>query len=64
MTKCFPRYLIYSGAFNAKFKQKETWSLEKWRGKIGGDRDGKGEENRRKSAIPGLTGPVCLAREH
>lgn len=45
MTKCFTRYLIHVGAFNVKVKKKETWSLEKWRGKIGGVRDGIGEKN-------------------
>lgn len=64
MTKCFTGYLIHVGAFNAKVKIKETWSLEKWRGKIGGGRDGKGDENRRKSTTPGITGPVCLAGQH
>lgn len=52
------------GAFNVKVKKKETWSLGKWRGKIGGGRDGIGEKNRRMSTTPGIIGPVCLARQH
>lgn len=46
--KMFSQVVNTFGAFNAKVKQKETWGLEKWRGKIGGGRDGKGEEKEGK----------------